>query len=444
MILLNCQKVKSTQPGTGLGAFCVMEGIPVKIIEKNIADIKPYEKNPRRNDEAVKYVAESIKQFGFKVPIVVDKGNVIVAGHTRWKAAKKLGMKEVPCVVADDLTEEQVKAFRLADNKVAEAAEWDFDLLSDELDALFDFDMSVFGFDDIEEEEPVEVVEDDFDAELPDEPKSKLGDIYQLGRHRLMCGSSTDFENVAKLMDGKKARMLFTSPPYSDMREYEGGKDLDVSNIATFIPAYRDFTDYQCVNLGIQWKNWEVNSYWDEYIEIARKSGYKLLAWNVWDKLMCGSIGQQKAFFPCRHEWLFVFGTEFFEINQTWEKKQESIKLNSKRSVRMSDGTFNVTNTGDMTNKYKQMESVLPLHAELGAIRALHPATFPVQLPSEYIQAMTDKDDIVIEPFCGSGTTLIACEQTDRVCYGMELEPKYVDVIINRWEQFTGQKALLL
>ena len=132
------------------------------IVIKKIADIKPYEKNPRKNDEAVKYVAESIKTFGFKVPIVIDKNGTIVAGHTRYKAAKKLNLKEIPCIIADDLTDEQVKAFRLADNKVAEKAEWDFDLLADELGDLFTFDMSVFGFEQEEEEKPVEIVEDDF------------------------------------------------------------------------------------------------------------------------------------------------------------------------------------------------------------------------------------------------------------------------------------------
>ena len=131
------------------------------ISEKKLGDIRPYEKNPRKNDAAVKYVAESIKQFGFKVPIVIDNDGVIVAGHTRWKAAKKLGLETVPCVVADDLTDEQIKAFRLADNKVAEKAEWDFDLLSEELDELFDFDMAVFGFDDTEEELAMDEIESD-------------------------------------------------------------------------------------------------------------------------------------------------------------------------------------------------------------------------------------------------------------------------------------------
>lgn len=131
-----------------------------------VSDLKPYEKNPRKNDEAVKYVAESIREFGFKVPIVIDKDNVIVAGHTRYKAAKKLKLKEVPCIIADDLTDKQIKAYRLADNKVAEMSEWDFDLLNEELDGLFNFDMTAFGFDN-EKEEPVEVSEDNFDGSLP-------------------------------------------------------------------------------------------------------------------------------------------------------------------------------------------------------------------------------------------------------------------------------------
>jgi site-specific DNA-methyltransferase (adenine-specific) len=416
----------------------------MNIIEKTLGEICPYEKNPRKNDEAVKYVAESIKQFGFKVPIVIDANGVIVAGHTRYKAAKRLKMNTVPCIVADDLTEEQIKAYRLADNKVSEKAEWDFDLLNEELDELFDIDMTAFGFEYEMEDEPEETHQDDFEAEIPVEPKAKLGDIYQLGNHRLMCGSSTNIEDVEKLMNGDTARMLFTSPPYSDMREYEGGKNLDVDNIALFIATYRPFVDYQCVNLGIQRKENEIFQYWDEYIRIAKESGYKLLAWNVWDKMMCGSIGQQSAFFPIRHEWIFVFGTEFFEINQTWEKKEENIGKLADRKVRQADGSMKLSSKGDTTNKYKQMESVLPLYPELGEVRSVHPATFPVGLPGEYIKSMSDDGDVVIEPFCGSGTTLIACEQLGRRCYGMELEPKYVDVIINRWEQFTGQKAVLL
>ena len=159
----------------------------MEIINKKTNEIKPYENNPRKNDEAIKYVAESIKQFGFKVPIVIDKNGVIVAGHTRYKASKKLGLEEVPCIVADDLNEEQIKAFRLADNKVAEKSEWNFDLLDEELGDILNLDMSDFGFELKLDEEEKEVEEDDFDIEPPEEPKAKLGDIYQLGNHRLMC-----------------------------------------------------------------------------------------------------------------------------------------------------------------------------------------------------------------------------------------------------------------
>ena len=186
----------------------------MQIIEKSIESIIPYDKNPRFNDEAVKYVAESIKQFGFKVPIIIGQDNVIVAGHTRLKAAKELGYKTVPCIVADDLTPEQIKAFRLADNKVAEKAEWDFDLLGDELDDILNIDMESFGFDFEIEEEEQEVQEDDYEAELPKEPKAKYGDIYQLGNHRLMCGDSTDKQNIEKLMNGTKADMILSDPPY--------------------------------------------------------------------------------------------------------------------------------------------------------------------------------------------------------------------------------------
>ena len=185
--------------------------------------------------------------------------------------------------------------------------------------------------------------------------------------------------------------------------------------------------------------------YWDAYIAKAKENGYKMLAWNVWDKTMAGSIGQQSAFFPIRHEWIFVFGTEFFEINETWEKKDKSIgRKSNKRKVRQPDGTTKYSTIGDTTNKYKQMESVVAICSECGKIRALHPATFPVQLPAEYIKAMTDKGGSVIEPFGGSGSTLIACEQLNRKCFMCELDERYCDVIIHRWESLTGEKAVLI
>ena len=187
----------------------------MQIQSMKIDEVKPYPNNPRNNDDGVEAVANSIKEFGWQQPIVVDKNNVIIVGHTRYKAAKKLGMDKVPVVVADGLSPEQVKAYRLADNKTGELTDWDMGLLDDELADIADIDMSDFGFDlDLGDDE-AKVQEDDFDEEVPEEPKSKLGQIYQLGRHRLMCGDSTNPEMVKKLVGGVQCDLLLTDPPYN-------------------------------------------------------------------------------------------------------------------------------------------------------------------------------------------------------------------------------------
>lgn len=409
----------------------------------------PYERNTKTHPpEQVDRIAESIKRFGWQQPIVVDRDNVVIIGHGRLMAAKQLLLDTVPVVYADNLTEEEAQALRLADNKTNESP-WDFGKLEEELAALSiaGIDMTAFGFDDLEDEfaDAKKKVEEDSIPETPEEPKAKRGEIYRLGDHRLMCGDSTDEKDIAALMDGQKGRMLFTSPPYSDMREYEGGKDLSVDNLAQFIAKYRPHTDYQCVNLGIQRKNNDIFEYWNEYIRIARENGYKMLAWNIWDKGTVGSIGNAKAFCPIRHEWIFVFGTDFFETNLTVAKKPQCIGQLGRKTKRNADGTMEFHSNGDTTKPFKQMESITMCTPVLNKeLQKLHPASFPVGLPAEYIKAMSDEGDIVIEPFGGSGTTLIACEQLGRQCRIMELEPKYVDVIIKRWEDFTGQKAELI
>ena len=193
----------------------------MEVQEIKIDQLTPYDHNPRQNDGAVDAVAASIKNFGFKVPIVIDADRVIVAGHTRFKAAKKLGLESVPCIVADDLTEEQIRAFRLADNKVGELAGWDFDLLNMELAGIEELDMTQFGFLDPEEiEEPEEVHE----VETPEDVQGRtvLGDVWQLGEHRLICGDSTDVCTLDRLMQGEKADLVFTDPPYGMKKEADG------------------------------------------------------------------------------------------------------------------------------------------------------------------------------------------------------------------------------
>ena len=191
----------------------------MEIIMKKVDEIKPYEKNPRHNDEAVKYVANSIKEFGFKNPIIIDKNNVIIAGHTRLKASIYLNLESVPCIIADDLTEEQVKALRIADNKVSEMATWDEGLLELELEQITGIDMGLFGIEELEEIEE-KIVDDEFDVdkaldETEQEYGINIGDIYQLGKHKLMCGDSTNPEHVKKLLEGKEEDLLFTDPPYN-------------------------------------------------------------------------------------------------------------------------------------------------------------------------------------------------------------------------------------
>ena len=370
-----------------------------KIHQININKIIPYEKNPRKNNEAVDPVAESIKEFGFKVPIVVDKNNVIITGHTRYKAAKKLKLKTVPCIVADDLTEEQAKAFRLADNKVGEIAEWDTDLLHMELDDILDINMDLFGFDliDDEEEENAEVIEDDYNEEPPAEPKAKQGDIYQLGRHRLMCGDSTSVTDVDKLLDGERADMIFTDPPYNVAFNGRSGNfdvikndNLTDDEFADFIDATISIIKYINAPIYYIWCNWNF------YGILQGKLDYKSCI--VWAKNV---FGMGKGY---RHQ------HEFCLFNG---KIDENIKNETDLWQIKKDHTY------------------------------VHPTQKPVELSYRAIGNHSGVQT-VLDLFGGSGSTLIGCEQRNVRCYMMELDPKYVDVIIDRWEQFTGEKAVLL
>lgn len=370
-----------------------------------LSDIKPYEKNPRKNNEAVKYVAESIKEFGFKVPIVIDKNNVIIAGHTRYKAAKRLKMKEVPTIIADDLTDEQVKAFRLADNKVAEKAEWDFDLLPLEINDIVNIDMGTFGFDlDFNGGVEEQVQEDDFEVEPPKEPKSKLGDIYQLGRHRLMCGDSTSIEDVEKLLNGNKMDMLFTDPPYgynyqSNMRIRS--EKFDVLENDDKILDFMKVTQNYIKGFVFVCTTWKVLEKWLSLFN----DYYNLTNMIIWDK-GGGGIGDLKHTFSTDYEIILC------------------------------------SNNGkELTGK--RIGSVWKCEKD-NATGYVHPTQKPIELSATAIKNTTLENDNILDVFGGSGSTLIACEQLNRNCYMMELDPKYIDVIIERWEQFTGEKAVLI
>ena len=383
----------------------------MEIIKLNINEVIPYPDNPRKNDNAVDAVAESIKQCGYCSPIVIDEDNVILAGHTRLKALKKLKWKEVECVRKTGLTEEQKKKYRILDNKTNELAEWDFDLLEEEIDGL-DFDGFDFGFDMSPFEEPQTIIEDE-PPEVDDEnePITKLGDIWQLGAHRLMCGDSTDKATVERLMDGKKADMILSDPPY--------GMCLD--------------TDFSGA----------VGS-------LGRKGGTK---GNKYDKI----IGDNDDFKPelistffdnfgyCKE--VFLFGADYFaELlpNKNdgawlcWDKRKES----------QADAIGSEFELIWSKNKHKRRMlrhdwfGFLSSQNAKDAQHRVHPTQKPVTLLVDIINQWGNGCNIIVDLYGGSGSTLIACEQLDRTCYIMELEPKYCDVIIKRWETFTGKKAV--
>lgn len=378
---------------------------------KKVEEIIPYVNNPRKNDKAVEAVASSIKNFGFKVPIVIDSLNEIINGHTRLKAAKKLGLKEVPCIIAKDLTEEQIKAFRLADNKVAEIAEWDFELLEAEI-GLLNMDMEQFGFDmdDFDFEDGDKVQEDDYEIEVPEEPKSKLGDIYQLGRHRVMCGDSTNKNHIKKLVGEQMVDMYLTDPPYNVAYE---GKTADALTIQNDKMGNDDFRNFlvdafeaanEVLKQGAVFYIWHADSEGYNFRGACFDIGWKVRQCLIWNKnsMVMGRQDYHWKHEPCLYGWKDGAG-------HLWasDRKQTTI-LNFDRPQRNAE----------------------------------HPTMKPIALFDYQITNNTKGGDIVLDSFGGSGTTLMACEQNGRNAMLMELDPKYVDVIINRWESFTGASAV--
>lgn len=373
----------------------------MNILQIPIEEVTPYTNNPRHNDKAVDQVANSIKEFGFKVPIIIDKNNVIVAGHTRVKAAKKLGLESVPCIMADDLSEEQVKAFRLADNKVSELAEWDFDKLEEELNNI-SIDMSVFGFESLIEELEPEVVEDDYSESLPAEPKAKTGDIYQLGRHRLMCGDSTSVTDIERLLGGNKIDLVLTDPPYGINIVNDAGK-VGAPNLAenrTYMEVKGDDTtetaqeNYQaCISLGIDKFILFGGNYFTEFLPFSD-------SWIIWDKR--GDMNSNN----------------FADGEMAWCSFHTPVRI------------------------YKQLWNGMIREGE--SENRVHPTQKPVRMLSDILKDFSSEGDNILDCFGGSGSTLIACEQLNRNCYMMEYEPHYIDVIIDRWEKFTGKKAVLV
>jgi len=399
----------------------------MKIETVKIEQLVPYARNPRDNSVSVDKVASSIQEFGFRQPIVVDENFVILAGHTRLLASKKLGLKEVPVHMAEGLSESKKKAFRIMDNRSSEDSEWDEELLSLELSDLEDsgFDLNMTGFTEEEinallslNDMTVGLTDEDEVPEPPEDPITKLGDLWILGKHRLLCGDSTSIDSVERLMDGNKADMVFTDPPYG--MSYGGGREPGSTKKGAKVKAHgmiinddlqgdslmkmvsesisnsvTNAKDGAAIYVCFTWRTYT------EFYNALDSIEVKPKACIVWDKK---SIGLGKSNYRPQHEFIFYCGGQWYG-----DKGQSDI-------WKMSRGA---------TGEY------------------VHPTQKPVELIEKAILNSSKSGDIIHDCFGGSGSILIACEKNARESRVMELDPKYCDVIVQRWEEFTGKKAKL-
>lgn len=377
-----------------------------------VSQLIPYEKNAKKHPKKqVQQVANSIKEFGFNQPVVVDQNNVVIVGHGRLEAAKLLGLTEVP-VLQVKLTKEQADAYRLADNKLNES-EWDMSLVIEELKGLNNagFDIDLTGFDKDLILEPN--AKDDEVPDLPEEPKSKLGEIYQLGNHRVMCGDSTKLEDVEKLMDGKKADCVVTDPPYNTGME---GKPNDEK--AWLSHMFNDVIENWPQFLSDVFSNYTVNTKGD-------CAFYVFIDWRRVNDI--------------RSEMEKIMDVKNVIV---WDKKVHGLGSDYKSTYELC--IVGKKGSPEIKNRYGlDYQDIWRLQREMGRNK-MHATVKPIELLEKPIKHASKQDDIVMDLFLGSGSTLIACEKTNRVCYGMELDPKYIDVIIKRWEDYTGQTAVKL
>jgi len=401
----------------------------LKIEYKHPDDIIPYAMNSRtHSDDQVAQVAASIQEFGFTNPILIDESNTIIAGHGRLLASKKLGLDSVPTITLEGLTEAQRKAYVIADNKLALNAGWDTESLTAELQRLqeLDFELGLTGFDVdelaklLEPEQVQGLTDEDEVPEVPDDPVSKEGDIWVCGNHRLMCDDSTSIDAVDKLMDGRKADMVFTSPPYNaDAKAGQG----DIFNKKKSVKLYSDgYSD----NLPSQ-----------DYVDFA--ASVLEVCFGVTDGFIFWNVSYNAK---SRFEYIQQISNRLpYLVEQICWKKSSTIPF--KGSLMRDWEPIYVFSTNKQPVAVKEVTSNFWQVSNTGSQAENHKACFPVELPERGIAIVAKNTGIVFEPFGGSGSTLIACEKTARDCHMMELDPKYVDVIVKRWQDFTGKEAVL-
>ena len=383
-------------------------------------DLIPYAKNPRKNDKAVDVVAKSIKEFGFKVPIILDKNKEIITGHTRLKAAIKLEMKEVPVIRADELTDAQVKAFRIADNKTGEKAEWQKDLLKEDLMQLqevnYNLDNTGFSFRELSQILEKDVNEDIVEVNAYERAKSKTkikqGEIYLLGDHRLLCGDATEKGDVEALMGQQTADMVLTDPPYN--MNFTGSVHSDGSK--SYNAQYNNIK-----NDNNSEKNEEIfiNKFTDIIREYNKGSFY----------IFYYRLGAHKIINELK---------ENYHGTIIWKKNNHTLSNSDYMSL-YEPVIYGWTKEH---NFYGSKRNFDVWEIERTQKNELHPTMKPIEVCSKAIKNSSKQNEIVLDLFGGSGSTLIACEQLNRKCFMIEIDPVYCQVIINRWEKYTGKKAV--
>ena len=389
----------------------------MQVIDLEISNLRPYEKNARRHPQKqIDVLAKNIERFGFTTPVLVSEDNEVIAGHGRLLALKQLGRTEVPCVRMEGLTKEEIKALRFADNQIASMGEWDMGLAIEELKGLSDEMFDLTGFD-----KDLIIGPDEQDDIIPENapPVAKLGDIWALGRHRVMCGDSMKKEDVAMLMGDKKADMVFTDPPYGV--DYQKKTENIVNQRKNILPVAND-------NLGKDALKLIVFPAFQNIANNLKNGGvYYICSPQGGELGLMMMMMMMDAGIECRHMIVWKKDRAVFSMGRLDYDYQHEPILYGWRGSHKHIGN----------GQYKTSVWDIPRPSA----SKLHPTMKPVELMVNAILNSTKEEDLVIDYFLGSGSTLIACEKTNRICYGMELDPKYVDVIIERYEQYTGTKA---
>jgi DNA modification methylase len=433
----------------------------VKVELRNIETIRPYEKNPRLNDQAVEAVAKSLREFGFRQPIVVDADGVIICGHTRWKAAQKLGLKQVPVHVATDLTPAQVKAYRIADNQTATLAEWNYDLLPVELKDLqgLNFDLSLLGFSDTDLTEILappgnEGLTDEDDVPLPgDEAITKPGDLWVLGNHRLLCGDAGEAADVDRLLAGALIDLVNADPPYNVKVEPRSNNAIaaGLSSFPAAESAHGGLLHHQAFDVARQGTKHATT---EKLRPKDRPLANDFVSDEEFEKMLrswFGNIARVLVPGRCFYLWggyancgnyppaLKECGL-YYSQAIIWVK--EHPVLTRKDFMGNHEWCFYGWREGAGHHFFGPNNAT-----DVWSVKKVNPASMihltekPVELAVRAIEYSSRAGENVADFFGGSGSTLIACEKTGRRCFMMELDPPYCDVIVQRWEQFTGRKA---